>query len=100
MALILNEMPPIAKCDVSKCGYNVNNGCHAKAITIGDGLNPGCDTYFETKDHNRNIQRSAGVGACKVDACQNNQDYEFMAASISVGMVNGQINCLTCVVKS
>ena len=95
MALVKNEMPVVSKCDIKECGYNVNNSCHAKAITIGDGSNPGCDTFFETSSPNRETKRIAGVGACKVSDCHYNQDYECTAESVSVGIANGKINCLT-----
>jgi hypothetical protein len=45
------EMPLVKKCDVLKCGYNVNSSCHAKAITIGDNVNPECDTFLNSSKH-------------------------------------------------
>lgn len=89
------EMPPVSQCDVSRCGYNVNNNCHAKAITIGDNSNPGCDTFFEASKHNKEIKRIAGVGACKVNTCKFNNDFECTAENIIVGLSKQKINCLT-----
>ncbi len=74
--------------------YGTNN-CHAKAITVGDEANPGCDTYFDTNLHTHESKRIAGVGACKMDDCQFNNDFECAADGVSVGMVDGKINCLT-----
>lgn len=95
MGKVTIEMPMVSKCDIKNCGYNVNNNCHAKAITVGDGTNPGCDTFFENSTHNRETKRIAGVGACKVSSCQFNNDFECGADSVSVGHTDGKINCLT-----
>lgn len=100
MAQVTNEMPVVSKCEIRNCSYNVNNNCHAKAITIGDESNPGCDTFFDTATHNRETKRMAGVGACKVSECQYNDDFECTAESISVGVAKGKINCLTFASKS
>ena len=89
------EMPLISQCTVESCSYNVNHGCHAKAITIGDLDNPGCDTYFNGHEHCTEKTRTAGVGACKVSACQHNSDFECSAATIKVGFSNENIQCLT-----
>jgi hypothetical protein len=89
------EMPPVNQCDVKTCGYNVEACCHAKAITIGDGDNPGCDTFFNTGKHCKDGERIAGVGACKVSGCQFNNDFECSAESIEVGFVGNKINCRT-----
>jgi hypothetical protein len=89
------EMPLVSQCSVSECAYNANSCCHARAITVGDGLHPGCDTYLFSDPHSRAQQRTAGVGACKVSACQHNDDYECMADSITVGSAGGQVTCLT-----
>lgn len=88
-------MSQISKCSMKDCGYNVNENCHAKAITVGDYSNPGCDTYFANQFHVKETQLSAGVGACKVETCQFNKDFECTSESISVGMKKGKVNCLT-----
>jgi hypothetical protein len=89
------EMPLVSRCDVDQCGYNVSHFCHAKAITIGDNKNPGCDTFFDTNNHNKETKRNAGVGACKVSACKYNNDFECTASNIKVGFSHQKINCLT-----
>lgn len=89
------EMPTVSKCSVEGCGYNNGGACHAKAITVGDYENPGCDTFLDSKVHAKNKKRIAGVGACKVSACKHNQDFECTANNISVGFNGGKINCLT-----
>jgi hypothetical protein len=88
------EMPIVEQCTVTDCAYNVERTCHARAITVGDGLHPGCDTFFRTSGHTHQGQR-AGVGACKVTGCTFNDDFECMAESISVGRDGDDVHCLT-----
>jgi hypothetical protein len=92
------EMPEVLSCDVGACAFNDNQKCHAKAITIGDKTNPGCDTFFATAGHTTNKQ-GAGVGACKVESCQNNKDYFCMRDSVRVRKVDGNIVCTEYAVK-
>lgn len=94
MKMVL-EMPPVSTCEVTDCVYNVDQGCHARAITIGDGVFPGCDTRFEASPHTRDNKRIAGVGACKVRRCICNEDYECMADSIAVGYDADGVCCLS-----
>jgi hypothetical protein len=93
------EMPVVAECSVTECAYNLDNCCHARAITVGDGVHPGCDTYLSMSNspssHSKAKQRIAGVGACKVVSCQYNEDYECMAEDIKVGHASPDVNCLT-----
>ena len=89
------EMPAVAGCTISDCAYNQDDQCHARAITVGDGVHPGCDTFLQASSHTRERQRIAGVGACKVTGCAHNDDYECMAAEIEVGMAQGSVDCLT-----
>ena len=91
------QMPVVSQCSVSDCAYNTNNGCHARAITVGDTVRPGCDTYFSMpgSTHSKAGQRTAGVGACKVSSCQFNEDFECVAEEIAVGHASNEINCLT-----
>lgn len=95
MKEVSNTMPMVSKCEATQCAYNLENGCHAKGITIGDGSNPGCDTFFQNKEHARENKRVAGVGACKVSSCKFNSDFECAAESIDVGYNKNKINCLT-----
>ena len=88
------DMPIVSHCTVSQCTYNVNNNCHAKAITIGDAARPGCDTFFAASAHNRETKRISGVGACKVSQCKHNNDYECSATNIDVGYSSDKILCL------
>lgn len=89
------EMPIVARCSVNACAYNVNAGCHARAITIGHGRTPGCDTFLDSQVHTHAQGTTAGVGACKVSDCVHNKDFECSAAQISVGHAGAGLACLT-----
>lgn len=99
MKMLSIEMPMVSECSVAECAYNTDSNCHARAITVGDGLHPGCDTYFDVSSppdsHTKAKQRIAGVGACKVSGCQHNDDFECMAELVAVGRAREQANCLT-----
>lgn len=88
------NMPKVMKCSMRKCAYNNDGGCHARAITIGDGTVPHCDTLFQCGSHCKS-RNSAGVGACKVSGCTHNSDFECQAPRISVGMSKGRVMCKT-----
>jgi len=89
------EMPSVTSCSARECAYNADNSCHAKAITIGDGAHPGCDTFLGgCSSHTRSVTM-AGVGACKVTGCRHNDDFECMANNITVGFAGGDVNCMT-----
>ncbi|QOY96691.1 DUF1540 domain-containing protein [Massilia sp. UMI-21] len=89
------DMPVVGACSVAECAYNTDNGCHARAITVGDGVHPGCDTFLVATPHTRDTGRHAGVGACKVSSCQHNDDYECTAEQIAVGHAGHGACCLT-----
>lgn len=95
MKTISIEMPQVSECSVTECAYNVERGCRARAITVGDGVNPGCDTYFSASRHTNDGRRAAGVGACKVSICQHNQDFECGADAIQVSMAGPEAKCMT-----
>jgi hypothetical protein len=97
MKQISIEMPLVETCLAAECAYNTHNKCHAKAITVGDGVHPGCDTYLGLNGgaHSSAQERRAGVGACKVGGCEFNEDFECMAEQIAVGSSGNGIGCLT-----
>jgi hypothetical protein len=98
--MINTEMPAIEGCSAHDCAFNLDGDCHAKAITVGDGLHPGCDTCFDSR-RGRTADGGgiAGVGACKVAGCQHNQDLECMAANIEIGMEGNAACCITCAAR-
>ena len=90
------EMPNVQACDVRACAYNVDETCHARAITVGDGVHAACDTFFFSNLHTRsNTAHKAGVGACKVTACRYNSDLECSAEAIRVGIHDSHADCMT-----
>lgn len=95
MKTIAIEMPQVSECSVTECAYNVESGCRARAITVGDGVNPGCDTFFSASHHANDGRRTAGVGACKVSICQYNQDFECGADTIRVSIGSAEAKCMT-----
>lgn len=95
MDKITIEMPIVKKCEVDKCAYNIQSQCHAKAITVGDGDRPRCDTFFSNPKHTRLVDVTAGVGACKVTQCRYNQDFGCTANNIEVGYQAFEVRCQT-----
>lgn len=90
------EMPKVLECSAEGCAYNAEKSCHAMAITIGEpGGDPSCDTFFSTGKQGGVMDMTAGVGACKLDDCKFNQDYECTASNITVGMQQNQPDCMT-----
>lgn len=91
-------MSVVRNCAVTHCAYNNANTCHAKAITVGDGQCPGCDTFLDMPNpaaHTTQEGCKAGVGACKVNSCQFNTDYACTADSITVALPGKRALCAT-----
>lgn len=72
--MISVDMTAVEACAVTECAYNLDSDCHAKAITIGDGPHPGCDTFLDGSSGHTGSTGIAGVGACKIVGCRHNQD--------------------------
>lgn len=88
------EMPAVQACGVEECVFNQEKNCMSKAITVGDGILPECDTYFVANRHARESHR-AGVGACKVSGCRFNRDYACQADAIIIGHISNKAHCKT-----
>lgn len=91
----VTKMPMVSACAVHDCAYNGHGNCHARAITVGDGAHPRCDTFVVAAAHSNPNTPVAGVGACKVVACSLNSDLECRAQSIRVGYHERHADCLT-----
>jgi len=89
------DMPIVDSCTIDECAYNKGNKCHARAITIGDGIHPGCDTSLLDNSRHTSANSLAGVGACKVANCKFNNDLECESDSITVSMKSNTIQCMT-----
>lgn len=89
------EMAVVKECKINDCAYNLQDTCNARAITIGDGVHPGCDTFFSNTTHTHELNEMTGVGACKVLSCRHNQDFECGAESVAIGRNKSGVSCLT-----
>jgi hypothetical protein len=89
------DIPNVQACEVLSCAYNVGESCHARAITVGEGIHAACDTYFASDRHTRDTSGTAGVGACKVTGCRYNADLECSADGIRVGFHDNHADCVT-----
>ena len=90
------KMSPVQDCSASDCAFNKNQVCHALAINIGgpSGI-PYCDTYTSSDEEGGDAEAHAGVGACKVAACEYNTHLECTASTIEVGFKQNKVACLT-----
>jgi hypothetical protein len=88
------NMPNVSRCEAKECAYNMNQACHALAITIGDGTHPMCDTFTDAGAKGGDASMTAKVGACKVGSCRWNAKLECSAANITVSLHEG--NCPDC----
>jgi len=79
------EMVKVMKCEVNDCAYNMDDGCHTMVITIGDSMNPRCDTFCLSSMKGGDTSCLAGVGACKISSCTYNNNLECEAPGISIG---------------
>jgi hypothetical protein len=57
------DIPVVSACEVTEC-----------AITVGNGIYPGCDTCFSDISHTRHTSHVTGVNARKLINCRYN-DY-------------------------
>ncbi len=92
--LKIKNMADVSECSCSECAYNKDLSCHTMAITIGDGDNPLCDTFFKSAAHG-GVKGTAGVGACKVSACRHNENFECAASQIQIGTARNGSSCMT-----
>jgi hypothetical protein len=86
----------VEKCEVSQCAYNIDDQCHAIAITVGgDGAHPQCDTFCVYVEKGGETNKIARVGACKVASYTFNKRLECNSVDIMVGYKGDEIDCLT-----
>ena len=88
-------VPEVHSCQAVGCVYNHDGNCTTIGITVGDGKEPYCDTFFEelTKGGIKGIK--AKVGACHVAMCIHNERYECSAPGIVVSMTTDHPDCGT-----
>lgn len=88
-------MAVVAECTVPECVYNRASRCHARAITIGNGDHPQCDTFHCAHNHPQDDAPPTGVGACKLVSCHFNHHYNCEAERVYVGATPGGPGCLS-----
>jgi hypothetical protein len=89
------EMPAVDECAVDACAYNRDRTCHALAITVGNGNNAHCGTFFMTSVKGGDPSAIGRVGACKLSDCEYNVELECQAPGIAVGYQQQAVDCLT-----
>ncbi len=90
------EAAKVTNCKVSECAYNINNICHAMAITIGDGRCPRCHTFcrFIMNSKAGNTGVDASVGACRISSCIHNTGLACQAPEVLIDYKEQQPECL------
>ena len=88
------DMAVVTGCEAEDCACNVDLRCHARAITIGDGERPACDTLVRGEPVPSLAETLTGVGACKMTGCLFNEDLECRAERIVLGDAGGGVHCL------
>lgn len=87
-------MPQVKNCTVCECFYNLDEICHANAITVGSD-HPKCDTYIGDPDHHGTPADTGRVGACKQSDCRFNAERSCGAGSINVDCHEDHGDCVT-----
>ncbi len=91
---MLQDMPPVATCEVTGCGYNHDVQCHAGAITVG-GDHAHCGTFIDITGKGGLDSVVAHVGACHRSECRHNSSLECHADGVRVGPGQDVADCLT-----
>ena len=89
------ELVKIIECGATECAYNVDQQCHAMAITVGSSIDHRCDTFCGAPKKGGFPDVTATVGACKVEGCAHNSNLECSAPGIRVGHEESEVDCLT-----
>ncbi len=91
------RMPLIASCAAADCSYNRYLTCNAMAVTIGMGVEPVCDTFYQTDHRIAYPETVSFVGACKMESCRFNR-YLECTAFFGVSLVGDRrhVICNTC----
>lgn len=89
------EMAEVAECTIPECVYNRGSRCSARAITVGNGEHPECQTFYSGNHHAPKGGEHAGVGACTVAECRHNDGYNCDADRVYVGYQDNEVACLS-----
>ena len=85
----------IQSCDAKECAYNIENKCHALAITVGGDADHLCDTFCPASQKGGDSHAVGMVGACKVTNCTHNKNFECAASQIFIGHWGRSVDCLS-----
>jgi len=104
----MTRIPLVRLCEVTDCGFNEANMCHAAAIQVGDQLgtapestqvavqDPRCDTYTSRPGaHLGASDLHAQVGSCRMETCRYNEGLRCTAEAIIVSHHDGHADCKT-----
>ncbi|MHC4075271.1 MAG: DUF1540 domain-containing protein [Planctomycetota bacterium] len=86
----------VVECRIRDCAYNLDNLCHARAVTIGDISGAKCGTYcsFMLAVQRIDTGSTAMVGACKMGGCAYNAELNCHAEEIVIDYRQDQPECL------
>lgn len=87
-------MPQVKNCTVGECYYNLDEICHANAITIGSDHQM-CDTFIADVDRHGMPADIGRVGACHQSDCKFNAELSCGAGSINVDYHQDHGDCVT-----
>jgi hypothetical protein len=96
--VMVDIVSDVSRCSVESCIFNTEGMCHTVAINVG-GPEPLCDTFMSGNRKGGIKNLLAKIGACKVDMCLYNENYECGAKSVSVEMMGNKAVCSTCEVN-
>jgi hypothetical protein len=85
----------VTTCEATGCAFNHDKACHALAITVGAPGAATCDTYAPMATKGGLQMTVANVGACKMSDCRHNKNLMCSAASVKIGINNGEVTCLS-----
>ncbi|HVZ37628.1 MAG TPA: DUF1540 domain-containing protein [Polyangiaceae bacterium] len=95
---VMVTLAEVSECSARECAFNDGGQCHAQAITVGDAVQPICDTFLAATEHSHRPAH-AGVGACKVTSCRHNEAYGCAAEAIRVWVCGDSAQCSTYAVR-
>lgn len=91
---VVRDVPRVDACAAMACGYNVDNRCHATAITVGGETTPLCLTFLPGGEHYVEDPGRAAVGACELTRCHYNDRKSCRAASVQMACTQRVPGCL------
>ncbi len=105
----MTRIPRVSQCEMTECGFNESQKCHAAGIQVGDQVggavaerpgvtlqDPKCDTFTRNPGaHFGAGDLIAQVGACMANSCSHNEALRCTADGIQVGRHDTHADCKT-----